>query len=187
MHDPAAADRMRTEQVRLIYRNYPFTLSANFVLSLLVAGALWRHLPTGVLLAWCAVSSLLTAKGLWDLLHYRRALSGPAPVAVDAAARRFSEIAWCTGAMWGTAGLSPFLVASTQVHQVLFPAITGMAFGGAAFLSTDRRLFYGYIVPMLGLTLLGVAGLDEDIQPTFAGLTLALAFATLAFAHNVHA
>ena len=38
--DAAWAERMRTEQVRLIYRNYPFTLSANFVLSLLVIGAL---------------------------------------------------------------------------------------------------------------------------------------------------
>ena len=183
----AGAERMRTEQVRLIYRNYPFTLSANFMLSLLVAAALWRHLPAGMLLAWCAFSGLLTAKGAWDLVHYRRALAGPLPVPASVAARRFAEIAWCTGAMWGTAGLSPFFAPSTQVHQVLFPAITGMAFGGAAFLSTDRRLFYGYIVPMLGLTLVGVAGLDDGIRATFAGLTLALAFATFAFAHNAHA
>ncbi|MBD9394545.1 hybrid sensor histidine kinase/response regulator [Acidovorax sp. ACV01] len=187
MHNATGSARIRAEQVRLIYRNYPFTLSANFVLSVLMIGALWGDVPAGVLLGWGAFSGTITMKGAWDFLHYRRALSGPTPTAVDVAARRFGEIAWCTGAMWGGAGLSPFLVASPHVHQVLFPAITGMAFGGAAFLSTDRRLFYGYIVPMLGLTLVGVAGMDEGNRPLFIGLTLALAFATLAFAHNVHA
>lgn len=188
MHDAAWSSRMRTEQVRLIYRNYPFTLSANFVLSLLVAGALWGGMPAGVLLGWGVFSGALTMKGASDYRRYRHALSGATPAAiVDTAARRFSEIAWSTGAMWGVAGLSPLLAASAQAQQILFPAITGMAFGGAAFLSTDRRLFYGYIVPMLGLTLAGVAGMNEGIRPVFAGLTLALAFATMAFAHNVHA
>ena len=183
MHDAAWTARMRTEQVRLIYRNYPFTLSATFGLSLLVVGALWGEVSAGVLLAWGALSGLLTLKGAWDYLRHRHALCGPSPGAVDTAARRFAEIALCTGSMWGIVGLLPLLAASPQVHQVVFPAITGMAFGGAAFLSTDRRLFYGYIVPMLGLTLLGVA----RSGPVPVGLTLALAFATLAFAHNVHA
>ena len=60
-------------------------------------------------------------------------------------------------------------------------------FGGAAFLSTDRRLFYGYIVPMLALTLVGATGMPGRSGLILASLTLALAFATLAFAHNVHA
>ncbi len=187
MHDASWAARMRTEQVRLIYRNYPFTLSANFGLCLLVVAALWGAVPAGMLLAWGGFSGTLTLTGAWDYLRYRGALSAPEPTAVDTAARRFARIAWCTGAMWGAAGLTPFLLPYTPVHSVLFPAITGMAFGGAAFLSTDRRLFYGYIVPMLGLTLLGVAGMEPGSRPLFAGLTLALAFATLAFAHNVHA
>ena len=178
---------MRTEQVRLIYRNYPFTLSANFVLSLLVIGALWGGVPAAVLLAWGAFSAALTLKGVWDYRRHRHPLAGPAPVAVDAAAQRFAEIAWCTGVMWGAAGLSPYFMEPAPFHQVVFPAITGMAFGGAAFLSTDRRLFYGYIVPMLALTLVGAAGMPGRGGVILASLTLALAFATLAFAHNVHA
>lgn len=187
MRDAAWTARMRTEQVRLIYRNYPFTLSANFGLCLLVVAALWTAVPAGILLAWCGLSGALTAKGVWDYLRYRRALSGPVPTDVDAAQQRFATIAWGTGLVWGAAGLAPALLPSSHVHQVLFPAITGMAFGGAAFLSTDRRLFYGYIVPMLGLTLLGVAGMESGARVLFISLTLALAFATLAFAHNVHA
>ena len=50
MHDAAWTARMRTEQVRLIYRNAPFTLSANFVLGLIVTGALGGDMPAGVLL-----------------------------------------------------------------------------------------------------------------------------------------
>ncbi|WCM93937.1 hybrid sensor histidine kinase/response regulator [Acidovorax sp. NCPPB 2350] len=179
--------RMRTEQVRLIYQNYPFTLSANFGLSLLVIAALWGEVPMALLLGWGAFGALLTLKGTWDYRRYRRSLSRPAPTVINPAERRFTRIAWGTGVMWGVAGLSPFLSASPHVHQVLFPAITGMAFGGAAFLSTDRKLFYGYIVPMLGLTLIGVTGLEASSRPLFASMTLALAFTTLAFAHNVHA
>ncbi len=187
MQDASWTARIRTEQVRLIYRNYPFTLSANFILSLLVICALWGEVPTAALLGWGAFGTALTLKGAADYLLCRGPLAGPSPTAVDTAARRFAEVAWCTGAMWGVAGLSPFLAPSTQVQQVLFPAITGMAFGGAAFLSTDRRLFYGYIVPMLGLTLLGAAQMEQGNGLVIVGLTLALAFATLAFAHNVHA
>lgn len=185
--DAAWAERMRTEQVRLIYRNYPFTLSANFVLSLLVIGALWGTVSTSMLVGWGGFSGALTLKGVWDYRRYRHALAGPAPQAVETAARRFAEIAWCTGAMWGAAGLLPFFVQSAHFHQIVFPAITGMAFGGAAFLSTDRRLFYGYIVPMLALTLVGAAGMQGRNGVILASLTLALAFATLAFAHNVRA
>lgn len=185
--EAAWADRMRTEQVRLIYRNYPFTLSANFVLSLLVIGALWGGVPTALLLGWIAFSGALTLKGVWDYRRHRGPLAGSAPAEVDAAAQRFAEIAWCTGVMWGAAGLSPFFMEPAQFHQIVFPAITGMAFGGAAFLSTDRRLFYGYIVPMLALTLVGATGMPGRSGLILASLTLALAFATLAFAHNVHA
>lgn len=185
--DAAWAERMRTEQVRLIYRNYPFTLSANFVLSLLVIGALWGGVPAAVLLGWGSFSGALTLKGVRDYRRHRRPLAGPAPAEVDAAAQRFAEIAWCTGVMWGAAGLSPFFMEPAQFHQIVFPAITGMAFGGSAFLSTDRRLFYGYIVPMLVLTLVGATGMPGRSGLILASLTLALAFATLAFAHNVHA
>jgi signal transduction histidine kinase len=185
--DAGWAERMRTEQVRLIYRNYPFTLSANFVLSLLVIGALWGDVSATILLAWGGFSGALTLKGVWDYQRHRHALAGSTPQAVEAAARRFAEIAWCTGVMWGGAGLSPFFMEPAHFHQIVFPAITGMAFGGAAFLSTDRRLFYGYIVPMLALTLAGSAGMQGRSGLILASLTLALAFATLAFAHNVRA
>ncbi|MFY3383728.1 hybrid sensor histidine kinase/response regulator [Paracidovorax sp. MALMAid1276] len=187
MRDDAWTARMRAEQARLIYRNYPFTLSANLGLCLLVAAALRGTVPPAFLIAWCAAGAALTAKGVWDYLHHRLLVSTPAPQDVDAAQQRFALIAWGTGILWGAAGLAPSLVPANQVQQVLFPAITGMAFGGAAFLSTDRRLFYGYIVPMLGLTLLGVAGMEPGARVLFVSLTLALAFATLAFAHNVHA
>ncbi len=185
--DAGWVERMRTEQVRLIYRNYPFTLSANFVLSLLVIGALWGDVSATILLAWGGFSGALTLKGVWDYQRYRHALAGSTPRVVDTAARRFAEIAWCTGLMWGGAGLSPFFMEPAYFHQIVFPAITGMAFGGAAFLSTDRRLFYGYIVPMLALTLAGSVGMQGRSGLILASLTLALAFATLAFAHNVRA
>ena len=180
-------DRIRTEQLRLTYRNYPFTLSANFGLSLLVIAALWGDVTSSLLLGWGAFSAALTTKGTWDYLRHRHTLSAPTPASVDKASQRFREIAWSTGLMWGCAGMSPYLITSAPVQQIVFPAITGMAFGGAAFLSTSRRLFYGYIVPMLGLTFVGAAGMDGNQSMTLASLTLALAFATLAFAYNVHA
>ena len=179
--------QVRTEQVRLIYRNYPFTLSANLGLVLLVIAAVWREVATGVLLAWGACGVVLTAKGAADYLRYRRALFEASPTVVKAAARRFAQVAWCTGAMWGAAGLLPFLVESTHVHQIVFQAITGMAFGGAAFLSMERRLFYGYTVPLLGLTLLGLLAWAPEGRLVTLGFALALLFGTLAFAHNVHA
>lgn len=178
---------MRTEQVRLIYRNYPFTLSANFGLILLVISALWREVAPGVLLGWGAFGAALTAKGAQDCLRYKRALVEASPAVVEVAARRFARVAWCTGAMWGVAGLSPFLIESAHVHQVVFQAITGMAFGGAAFLSMERRLFYGYTVPMLGPTLVGTLKMEHEGGLVLVGFALALVFATLAFAHNVHA
>lgn len=187
MRENADNPQVRTEQVRLIYRNYPFTLSANLGLMLLVIAAVWREIAPGILLAWGAFGVALTAKGAGDYLRYRRALFGASPTDVKAAARRFAQVAWCTGAMWGAAGLSPFLAASTHVHQIVFQAITGMAFGGAAFLSMERRLFYGYTVPMLGLTLVGMLGWAPESRLVTAGFAVALVFATLAFAHNVHA
>jgi signal transduction histidine kinase/CheY-like chemotaxis protein len=179
--------QVRTEQVRLIYRNYPFTLSANLGLVLLVIAAVWREVATGILLAWGACGVALTTKGAADYMRYRRALFEASPTVVKAAARRFAQVAWCTGVMWGAAGLSPFLVDSTHVHQIVFQAITGMAFGGAAFLSMERRLFYGYTVPLLGLTLLGLLAWAPEGRLVTLGFALALVFGTLAFAHNVNA
>lgn len=187
--DANRAAQLSVERVRLMYRNYPFTLSANLVMGLLLTAALWRLAPQRLLAGWLLIDLLLTLKGAADCWRFRPMLFGadPASAVVALALRHLFFIAAVTGGLWGGAMLIILAAPDPVVQQIIFTAIIGMAFGGAVFLSVDKRTFYTYILAMLLPAALVFSLLDAPYHLVFSGFSIALLFAAAAFAHNVRA
>ncbi len=187
MEDDVTRDlQLRIERVRLMYRNYPFTLSANFMMGLLITAALWQLVPKQQLAGWFLINLLLTLKGVVDYRRFRQPLFEPEPDCADAALNNLTIVSAATGAFWGASMLIIVAVPDGVVQQIVFTAIIGMAFGGAVFLSGDRRTFYSYILPMLLPAAAVFAQLNSPYHYVFAAFSFALLFVTAAFARNVH-
>ena len=181
--------RIPLEQVRLIYRNYPFMLGMNFSMSLLVGISIWRHLPHLPLMCWLLANLALSINSVINYFRQRRLLNSATPDS-DAgvnALRLCLITALMRGSMWGLVGMSSFVFPMGSMQDIIFIAIIGQAFGGSAFLAVDIKIFYAYLLTMLIPTLLAYAIVPGETHLPLAWYTLALFVATSALAHNIHA
>ncbi len=120
---PRFQRKTRLEQTRLIYRNYPFTVSVNFGMNLRVAQVLWQHLPSPLLYGWLLLNLALSVKGTFDYRRYRKTLDAATPGTdtADAALRHFAVVACTTGCLWGITGMTPFLAHYSLVQELILP------------------------------------------------------------------
>lgn len=143
MINESIEERVRAEQVRLLFDQG----AAAFIINGLVAAALailvGQHVPRASLVAWCAFFAVAWAiRGALHLAHrlHPEALSG------DAWLRLFSVGALLSGATWGLTALWLFPT-SVGDRFLVSVAIMGLASGAAASLSCVRGIYPLYLFP----------------------------------------
>ena len=122
------AQRIRAEQVQLIYRQAPPAIAISVLVAMLVAYVLWDITEPALLLAWVGSLIVLSAARLALVLAYRGARDR------DHARweRLFVASLVATGLVWGVGGVV-ILPAESLVHQaIVYFFLTGMAGGAVA-------------------------------------------------------
>lgn len=186
MSDVIRSASLAQERIKLLYRNYPFTLSANVLVGTLVAWTLWDFLPHGTVLAWVAAQWAMTAKGVMDYRNYLQSDHQTSTARDVRAYGNLRQVSAITGGLWGSAMVMTTISPSPIMQQIVFTAIIGMAFGGALFLSVEKGIFSLYIALIMLPTIAAFLYMKLPYHGVFAGFSLILYIVTLAFAHNVH-
>ncbi|TXH26938.1 MAG: response regulator [Elusimicrobia bacterium] len=171
-------NRIFAEQIDLVYRLTPHTLTMSMIGSTLVVAVLWTSAPRAWLLGWYLFHHLVTGARYLLIRVYRRA--APAADAVTPWKQRFVAGTIAAGSVWGVCGtaLLPPPGEATQFFIGLY--LVGVAATGMFSLSP----YFWSFVPLAGGTLLpmaavllasGVGGLQLTGTAIFLFLYIALA------------
>ena len=169
---PAAlADKVRDEQVRVLYRNLLPVLGGNYLVSVLMAIAMRGLVDDIQLLIWTASVYVLSTARIPLFLAYRRRDRH------RQAHRRwgyyFVLSSFLSGVVWGAAGIAFFLPDNPFMLTLLTLVIMGMVAGSTSSLASYLPAHMAFILPC-GLPL-SVNYLLVD-QPTFYILGILLVF-----------
>jgi two-component system, sensor histidine kinase len=141
--------QVREEQIAILFRQTPFTLVTNSLLSVGLAWVLWNDARHQTLLIWCAAILLLVLARLGLIIGFRRRNS----------ASRIPWQTWLTlatvlsGAVWGTAGLLFFLPASPVALIFVTIVLAGIAAGSVPAYSCWPPAQYSAIPTALPIAL----------------------------------
>ena len=179
----AAADRrfVRSEQVRLLYRNAGAALLVNLLNAVLLLLGV-ADIADTALAVWLTALVTVTLGRAGLVVAYRR--SPTAPTDPEPWARRYVVGAALAGTLWGTAGI---LIVSqgTMVHQAYAAFILGGMSAGA--IATSASVMAAYLTFALP-TLLPVAFFfllqGDRLHVVMGVMTLVFAAALLATARN---
>ncbi len=161
--------RLKSEQIRLLYKNAPPGISATIIVSFILAFILWDVVPHNRIIIWLTLNFLISAARLFLVFQYRRSSS-----------TTVSERTWevlnitgiiCAGFIFGSSGI--FLFAEDSVvHQVFLAFIMGGMTAGAigAFAVRITCYFYYSILVLFPLTVqFFIAGTEMQVTMGFLG------------------
>jgi signal transduction histidine kinase len=172
--DPPAATpnhgaRHRAEQVRLLYRQASFALSAVTGNSAILAAVLWTEQFRPLLLAWLLATLVLTLARYLLVRAYWKADPGPAQASRWGV--WFVIGAGLSGATWGAAGWL-FFAEHSYVDQVFLAfLLAGMSAGGMSTLSAYPGAYPAFLLPAL---LPYIARILTHASPVYTAMGLML-------------
>jgi signal transduction histidine kinase/ActR/RegA family two-component response regulator len=147
MHDA----RVRSEQVRTLYRQTPAVLVTSSVNAAIVCVLLWSAATRGTLAAFGAAMLVVCTLRYFLYRSYWRARPGPAETPVWA--RRFVAGSAVSGATWGAAGFLLYAPDGAPTLLILPLVVAGMAAAAAGTTAIYLPAFAAFVGPAL----LGVA------------------------------
>lgn len=143
----SAADAMRAELIRFLFRSGSTGLAVNILLGLLLSVRLWSVVPPMQLQIWFALLVLISALRARFIRRYQRA-----PVSPSAAPRWRDEFmlwAGASGALWGSTGLLFAPHGGLDVALFISFCLCGLVAGAAALLGAQLRVFLAFMLPAL--------------------------------------
>lgn len=145
--NPDLAERVRAEQIRMVYLHSPTTSGGSIVAGVFLIAVMWNTVPHAVLLAWVGALAVHQA---FRIFSYRRYL---------AANPSASESPWwghlyivsttIAGCIWGSAGLLFYVPESTISLVYLCLILFGIASLTIPTLSVYAPAFYPLVVLVL--------------------------------------
>jgi diguanylate cyclase (GGDEF)-like protein/PAS domain S-box-containing protein len=137
--------RIRAEQIHLLYCQLPSALIATTIVGVLVGFILWGHVPAAWLVPWMAALGITTLARAWLQLSYSK--SAPDLAAADRWGRRFIAGVMLSGLIWGVAGIFP-LPRDALIEQMFIAfVLAGLAAGGMSTLSSFRGAYASFLLP----------------------------------------
>jgi diguanylate cyclase (GGDEF)-like protein/PAS domain S-box-containing protein len=139
--------RIRSEQIRLLFEQLPVALIATTIVGVLVVHVLWGHISPLWLLPWLLALAVTTALRAWLIRAYFRAR--PSALEAERWGRRFLVGVLISGAVWGLAGVFP-LSRDAALHELfLLFVLAGLAAGSMSTLSSFRGAYAAFLVPAI--------------------------------------
>ena len=137
----ARARQIRSEQIRVVYRNLPLVLAGSVVVIIGIVFGLWNVVPTKALGLWACAIGLITLSRFGLYWLYRRAAADPVS---NAWGRVFALGSAASGTLWGILGV--FLFPQDSLEYQLFILFILVALGASAISSLTAYLpaFYAY-------------------------------------------
>ena len=162
------AIRVRREQVTLLYRQLPTSITGTLIGMLILATAIWQVAPRAQLLGWCV---LVTANQGWRALLHARFFRADVPDAkIDRWALYWATGAGISGLLWGSTAFLFLYSIPPLYHVVLIVLVFGVTTAAVPLIASDPRSFYAFIVPAL---------LPYVLRYAFAGGTQSILLAVI--------
>ncbi len=177
--------RIRAEQVRLLYEQVPVAIAATLLVAAVVAYVLRGEVPRAALVAWlAAVAASNLARGLLARAWRRAA---PPPGEAARWEGRYVLAAAAVAAVWGLA--APWALARTGLPYHLFLVFIqgGMAAGAVSTMASSLRAYLAYMLVMLVPLVAGLAQLPSDVDRAMALLLAVFAGVLVWTARNINA
>ncbi len=141
--DGSRGERVRTEQIRLLYANARLGACVGFVVALALAFLQWTVIRHGIVVAWLAYMAAVSLARFILARVYRQAPDQTRPKWGSA----FCLGAFMAGIGWG-GGCFLLYPANDVAHQVLLVFVVGgMMLGAVSLLSPRPESFLAFIVP----------------------------------------
>jgi len=176
---PDLAERVRAEQIRMVYLHSPTTTGGSIVAGAFLIAVMWKDVPHAILLAWGA--ALAIHQG-FRIYSYRRYLAANPDVAQSRYWGRLYILATTiAGCIWGSAGLLFYVPESTISLVYLCLVLFGVASLTIPTLSLFAPAFYPLVVLVLAPFIVRslASGHMEQIAlavPLIIALVLAITF-----------
>ncbi len=139
--------RVRTEQVRVLYQQLPYSIVGTAIASVFLAAVMWNMVPGNAVVGWLVC---MAANQLWRLVLYfqfkRLTLSGPD---VERWAQYWAAGALISGVLWGGAGFLFFIPGAPVYQAFLIVLIFGVVAAAVLLIGIHMPSFYGFVVPAL--------------------------------------
>src|SRR5688572_2214550 len=127
------ARQVRTEQVRSVYLQSPYTTIGSLAAGALLVGVMWGQVSPTILVSWAVILCLHQAL---RILHYRSYMKAtPEDQAEEKWARRYMFAATTAGLIWGSAGFLMFVPESVPHQAFLSLVLYGIAMVSMSSLS----------------------------------------------------
>jgi signal transduction histidine kinase len=141
------AERVRAEQVRILYQQLPYSIVGTVIAVVFLAAVMWNIVPHNAIVGWVLC---MAANQLWRLVLYfqfNRLHVGAHDF--ERWAQYWAAGSLISGVLWGGAGFL-FFVADSPVHQAfLIVLIFGVVAAAVLLIGMHMPSFYGFVVPAL--------------------------------------
>ncbi len=169
----ALNQKIRTEQVRMIYQQGAVMVSAAFLFALVMAFFLWGHLPGNQILLWLAF--IVTSTGIrsivfWFYFHFGKTEPAKGPWAL-----LYCVTSFIAGVAWGVLPVMFYGSLPPEYLLLISTMFAGMVAITAAAGSVYIPSFYNFVLPLvLPLIVLHVQSRIDYLVMTGGMMTLFL-------------
>ncbi|HSN41005.1 MAG TPA: hybrid sensor histidine kinase/response regulator [Burkholderiales bacterium] len=185
--DPARADPglpplIRVEQVSMLYRELPTSITGTMIGALILAGTMIGERPLPVIAAWLAC---VAANQAWRLVLYvRYRKTGLSRLDVDRAAVYWATGSCISGLLWGATALLFFATGHHVYQAVLTVVVFGVTAGAVPLIASHAPSFYAFVFPALIPYVAHNAAEGDTPHFILSAVTLAVMLGILSFGRN---
>jgi two-component system, sensor histidine kinase len=141
------AERVRGEQVRILYEQLPYSISGTTIAVVFLAALMWDLASRNAIVGWVLC---MAANQAWRLaLFFRFRALRIETHDVDRWAQYWAAGSLISGCLWGAASFL-FFVPDSPAHQAfLIVLLFGVVAAAVMLIGMHMPSFYGFVVPAL--------------------------------------
>lgn len=177
-------DKIRCEQVRLLYQGLQVSIFSALAVATILALTMWNAIPHLTLLIWAGALVILSAARLWLAAMYAK--QSEKDDHMQTWLFRFVVGATMSGLLWGAAGIYLMPAASVGHQLLLIFVLGGLMAGATQSLSPVMAAYAAFCIPV-GLPIVFRLFLQHTAIGSAMGLLFALfTFSMFLIARNLH-
>ena len=176
--------QINNEQIGLLYQQLPSSMAASLAVAIILAVALWGHVPNTSIIAWVAALGLLSTGRFVLSYAFRNKQADGQDMRLWYVYFLMGSIA--SGIIWGSAGV--FLMPEKSLgHQVLVIFILGGIMAGASqSLSAILMAYISFCIPAIIPIFVWLLLQDTPVHLSMALLILFFAFMLLVISRHLN-
>jgi diguanylate cyclase (GGDEF)-like protein/PAS domain S-box-containing protein len=175
---------IKTEQIRLLYRQLPTALATSAISGCAVVFVLWQQVPHALLITWLCLLALLTLGRVWLMQRYFQL--DPPPAEAPAWGHAFVFAVGLSGLLWGAAGILPFREPSLLHEVFLAFVIAGLAAGAMSTLSSFRGAYFAFLLPAILPLAVRMLLHVSEAYVVMSGMLVLFAIMMVVISHRLH-